>query len=237
MAELGFHVTNIDLTLSASPSFACQNRYNCNREQLPSFKNTEYGMSLAEEKLKNQHWEAFVKLVKKTTPYKRWSTKQYNLRHDRWKKIANTSNHKTGNIKWLQGNLCDMPEIPNNTFDAVVSLSAIEHIAFENLKHAVTEIKRVTKAEARWAVTTSGTEKDRIWFHEPSQSNCFSLRDLEKIFEAIPHVVQDPQVILEKYQNNTYLKENLAKFYFKSEKYGMPWGKWNPQYIPVGLLK
>ncbi len=107
----------------------------------------------------------------------------------------------------------------------------------ENLKAAFKEIKRVVKPNARWAVTTSGTEKSETWFHEPSQGNCFSSTDIGDIFEAISKGEQNPIEILQKYQNNSYLKENLAKFYFKSGKYGMPWGKWDPKYIPVGIFK
>jgi hypothetical protein len=46
---------------------------------------------------------------------------------------------------------------------------------------------------------------------------------------------QNPELILDKYRNCTYLKENLAEFYKKSDKYGMPWGIWDPKYIPIGL--
>jgi ubiquinone/menaquinone biosynthesis C-methylase UbiE len=79
-----------------------------------------------------------------------------------------------------------MPEVLDNTFDAVVSLSAMEHIPYESSQVALNEIKRVLKPFARWSVTTSGTEKAKTWFHEPSQGNCFSSTDLEKIFGAKP---------------------------------------------------
>ena len=107
----------------------------------------------------------------------------------------------------------------------------------ENLKTAFDEIKRVVKPNAHWAVTTSGTEKAETYFHESSQGNCFSCGEFENTFGASPKGEQDPQKILQKYQNCGYLKENLAKFYFKSGKYGMPWGKWDPKYIPVGIFK
>ena len=33
------------------------------------------------------------------------------------------------------------------------------------------------------------------------------------------------------------LRDNLASFYFRSGDNGMPWGKWDPQYQPVGVCK
>jgi hypothetical protein len=42
---------------------------------------------------------------------------------------------------------------------------------------------------------------------------------------------------MEKLRACTELRENLASFYFRSGENGMPWGKWDPQYQSVGVLK
>lgn len=237
MAELGFDVTNIDLNLN-KPGFVYQKRYQCIYEVLPSFKSTKYGTFLSGDDGKKQYLKALIKrIIKQSIPYKWWMARRYAIKHEQWRKTMKLSTAKIGHIEWLKGNLCHIPELPDNTFDAVVSLSAIEHIPLENLEAALYEIKRVVKPDGRWAVTTSGTKMVETWFHELSQSNCFSSHDLEKIFGANPKGKQSPQEILQKYQNNSYLRENLAKFYFKSGKYGMPWGKWNPKYIPVGIFR
>jgi len=237
MAELGFNVTNIDLNLN-NPGFVYQKRYQCTYEALPSFENTNYKAFLNRSDNKEQYLKTAIKnMIKQSMPYKWWSAKRYIEKHERWRKVAPLTTDRTGRLKWLKGNLCNIPEVPEHAFDAVVSLSAIEHIPLENLKTAFDEIKRVVKPNAHWAVTTSGTEKSETWFHESSQGNCFSSTDIGDIFEVIPKGEQNPIEILQKYQNNSYLKENLAKFYFKSGKYGMPWGKWAPKYIPVGIFK
>ena len=236
-AELGFNVTNIDLNLN-KPGFAYQKRYQCTYEALPSFENTNYKAFLNGSDNKEQYLKTAIKnMIKQSMPYKWWSAKRYIEKHEQWRKVSPLTTDRTGRLKWFKGNLCNIPEVSENTFDAVVSLSAIEHIPLENLKTAFDEIKRVVKPNARWAVTMSGTEKSETWFHEPSQGNCFSSTDIGDIFEAISKGEQNPIEILQKYQNNSYLKENIAKFYFKSGKYGMPWGKWNPKYIPVGIFK
>lgn len=236
MAELGFDVTNIDLNLN-KPSFSYQKRYKCTYEILPSFKSTDYKDFLDGLDIKRQFLETVVKdTIKKSMPYQMWSAKQYIKKHEQWERAISLETTRKGQVKWLKGNLCNMPEVQDSTFDAVVSLSAIEHIPLEALKKSLREIKRVLKPDARWAVTTSATEQSKTCYHEPSQSNCFSSSDIEKIFEAIPKGEQNSLEILHKYRNNKYLRENLARFYYKSGRYGMPWGKWDPKYIPVGIF-
>lgn len=240
MAELSFDVTNCDLCASVPP-ISYQKRYRCAYQILPSFKNTNYKDFLETLCREYKVWTSgrvdVKNMIKKLWPYKWWSAKRYAQKHEQWRQEQRLTNTRIGRLQWLAANLCHMPEVPANTFDAVVSLSALEHIPFEALQAALDEIKRVLKPSARWAVTTSGTEKAETWFHESSQGNCFSYADFENIFVARPEGEQNPAEILQKYQDCGYLKENLAKFYFKSGKYGMPWGKWSPKYIPVGIFK
>ena len=61
MAELGFDVTNIDLTLN-KPDFSYQKRYKCTHEALPSFKNTEYGAFLSGTDGKKQYLKSLIKI-------------------------------------------------------------------------------------------------------------------------------------------------------------------------------
>ena len=142
-----------------------------------------------------------------------------------------------GKIEWIAGNLCDLRDIPTDTFDAVVSLSALEHIPIEQLGTALAELSRVLKPNAPWAVTTSGTEQSATWLHEPSQGWCYSVNDLNKRFGAAGARDQDPTSLLERYRNCTYLREHLAGFYTCTERLGMPLGVWDPRYIPVGLSR
>ena len=236
MAELGFDVTNIDLSIT-EPNISYKNRYQITYNILPSFKSTSYNDFFKTNGNIGSGQIGVKNVIKRSWFYKLWLTKRYVQKHEQWRKTQQLEPSRIGQIKWFRANLCNIPEVLDNTFDAIVSLSAVEHIPYESLQAALTEIKRVLKPDARWAVTTSGTEKDETWFHEPSQGNCFSSTDLEKIFGARPEGEQNPHEILQKYQNCGYLKENLAKFYFKSGKYGMPWGIWDPKYLPVGITK
>ena len=88
------------------------------------------------------------------------------------------------------------------------------------------------------AITTSATEQETTWFHHPSKGNCFSEYDLETVFGAHPARSSLPaNEMIGKYRSCTYLKDNLAGFYRDSGENGMPWGKWDPVYFPVGLFQ
>ena len=141
---------------------------------------------------------------------------------------ADARDPSLGTIEWIVGNLCDLREIPAGTFDAVVSLSALEHIPIEQLGTALSELARVSKPDAGWAVTTSGTEQAATWLHEPSQGWCYSVADLKDRFGAIGACEQDPAEMLERYRGSAYLREHLAAFYRHTERCGMPWGIWDP---------
>lgn len=227
LAELGFNVTNVDLVFS-KPPLAYTRRYRTRFEELPSFANTHYSEHIASAKSMKE-WA-------KNSLFYRWlKSIGYGRNHDVWRKANGLSDVHPGTIRRIRGNLCAVPEIASGSFDAAVSLSALEHIPLDMLNTAVAEIKRILKSNAECAVTTSATEKNETWFHYPSQGQCFSALDIERYFGAKPDSDQEPSEILEEYQNCQYLKDNLANFYKKSGKFGMPWGIWNPKYIPLGI--
>lgn len=234
LAELGFNVTNIDMALP-EPPFANRGRYRMERRILPSFKPTEYKSFLDAHfnvgGLKNR----LANWIRQSAFYRAMKAKRYARMHDAWRKQAGLSSQPLGRIEWLVGNLCEMPEIHDASFDAVVSLSAWEHIPSEFLGPALKEIRRTLKPEAQWAVTTSGTEQAKTWWHEPSQCWCFTVEDFESRFEAKAAFPHDPAAVMNRYKQCRYLQENLSTFYKSSGNNGMPWGVWDPKYIPVGL--
>ena len=233
LAEMGFKITNIDMLLP-EPSLINRRRYSTTLTQLSSFQPTNYQEHLFT--FTPPHLLDSIKnLVKGFTYVNNYNLKKYTSMHDFWRNKFGFGNVPIGKIKWIIGNLCNMPEIENDSFDAVVSLSALEHIPINQLGNALSEIGRVLKPEAKWAITTSGTERGNTWFHEPSKGYCFSVKYFKEKFNAKSFKKQNPKEIFQKYKENGYLKENIAQFYFKSGNNGMPWGKWAPQYIPVGI--
>ena len=232
LAELGFNVTNIDL-IHDSLNYTYSSRYKMSIRTLNSFSETSYLNHLDQYR----YISSLTSLIRNNFIFKGLKSKIFTYRHDEWRKKNNLYNDPIGTIEIVKGNLCNMPDIADETFDAIVSLSALEHIPYNHLVNAVQEIKRVLKPNSKWAVTTSGTDKDKTWFHTPSNGSCFSTTDLVSVFEANQSFNQNPEEILLKYRNCNYLQDNLAKFYFKNGNNGMPWGKWDPKYIPVGIYQ
>ena len=232
LAELGFDVTNVDLFHSAPP-MQCRRRYDMHFEALPSYSATDYVSHLASLETRSS-LRALLDDNALGRCVGAMLSVPYNLRHERWRDAAQLSG-PVGKIRWLKGNLCAMPELEMGGFGLVVSLSALEHIPLDMLPSAVSEIRRVLAPQANWAVTTSGSASPQTWFHEPSKGHCFSKDDLGTYFDSIGE--GDPAACLEKYRSNEYLRTHLADFYRNSGNNGMPWGAWNPVYVPVGIWR
>lgn len=139
-----------------------------------------------------------------------------------------------GSVVRMQADMRDMRAVDSGTVDAVVSLSAIEHLDRENIASAVTEFHRVLKPDHPMIITTSASEKE-TWFHEPSRGLCFSAEDLGTLFTVSPAWGSYPEH-LQAIRESAQLRELLHPSYLLSGNNGMPWGKWNPQYVPVGIV-
>jgi SAM-dependent methyltransferase len=135
--------------------------------------------------------------------------------------------------------LATMPLIADNSVDAVVAVSSLEHNHPENLPRVVDELMRVLKPGGL-LLATLGASPDHDWLHEPSQGWCYtdaSLRRQFRLPESISSNYAQFSELLLALKNCDELRLNLANFYFRSGNNGMPWGKWDPQYQPVGVCK
>ena len=144
----------------------------------------------------------------------------------------------TMDIVYWRADLSDLNAITGGAIDAVVSVSALEHNPPEGMAACVRELERVLRPGGAMHVTISGSTKED-WFHEPSKGWCFSEQSITDHF-----ALADPQsnfaeaeALFARLRQGDGLKEHLAGFYFESGNNGMPWGKWDPQYFPVGVRK
>lgn len=235
LAEMGFDMVNLDL-YHVEPGYALQKRYALEKSVMESHRTTSYV-----QHLKGFHrYKNLVKALRdgitESALFRERKASRYAAAHDAWRGDSGNSKFPVGKIRWLTGNLASMPELEEDSFDAVVSLSSLEHVPLDILPRAMGELRRVVKPAGRWAVTTSGTDRTSGWFHENSQGWCFSEADLIKYFGSHLSGAETAGVVLEKYRACDYLREHLGFSYRLSGKNGMPWGKWAPAYVPVALF-
>lgn len=143
-----------------------------------------------------------------------------------------------GGIEFHCADLGYMPSVKTNEFDAVVSISALEHNSRESLVPILKEIRRVAKPDAPLVFTLS-TSINGIAFHEPSHSYCYDEEELKEIYGLSQHTLSNFSQ-KEEYQEmltaSKFCKKYLSSFYFQNDKSGMPNGVWIPQYLPFGLF-
>lgn len=150
-----------------------------------------------------------------------------------------TGLRRLGTVTYYRADMSRMDAIKDSTVDAVVSVSAIEHMEKEKIAMAVKEFERILKPGGTMAVTSSAS-RDRDWFHEPSKGWCYTeetLRDIFRLAPDCPSNYERYDELFEALRNCRELRDNLDPFYFKSGNNGMPWGVWDPKYQPVGIVK
>jgi len=144
-----------------------------------------------------------------------------------------------GKVTIYNQDLKNLADIADNSFDAIVAVSALEHNQPEGLSQVVTELLRVLKPGAPLLATlTAGYPED--WWHEPSSGWCYSDTSLKSLFQldpATPSNYDNYDELMSEIANCVELREGLARFYFQNGNNGMPWGRWEPQYLPVGVCK
>ncbi len=143
-----------------------------------------------------------------------------------------------GQIVFYQCDLTDMPELADGSIDAVVSVSALEHNEPAKLPAVVSEISRVARSGAPCLYTVSATRRGSV-FHPPSSSWL-----LDEAGLAAAYGLHQPESNFARYdelsaalEGSRYLERWLDLGYFRTGDNGMPWGVWDPRYMPVGIRK
>jgi radical SAM protein with 4Fe4S-binding SPASM domain len=148
--------------------------------------------------------------------------------------LIKTTNNTT--IIYYKSDISTLELIESFSVDCVVSISAIEHNNIEHISNCMKELKRVLKIGSPMFITTSATDSN-TWFHEQSKGWCFSEKSLKLFLGINPETsnFHNYKILMDELCKCTFLKEQLAPHYFKSGNNGMPWGKWEPKYMPVGI--
>ncbi|HLG19534.1 MAG TPA: class I SAM-dependent methyltransferase [Bdellovibrionota bacterium] len=144
-----------------------------------------------------------------------------------------------GTVSFYHQDLTSLRDLPSNSFDAIVSISALEHNAPNLLREIVTELLRVLQP-GQPLLATLHAAKERDWFHEPSKGWCYTEGSLRKLFRLEPGATSnyhEYDFLMQNLRDSAELRKNLDPVYFQSGRSGMPWGVWNPEYQPVGIMK
>jgi len=153
--------------------------------------------------------------------------------------VINNSGNICGSVVIYNQDLNNLEDIPPNTIDAVASISALEHNDFDGLVSVIQELTRVLKPGSPIVATLTAAQEEDFW-HTPSNGWCFTDNSLREAFN-LPQTTPSNYHLYSKYlvklRGCAELRDNLAEFYSKSDQNGMPWGIWDPQYMPVGVYK
>jgi ubiquinone/menaquinone biosynthesis C-methylase UbiE len=156
-------------------------------------------------------------------------------RHE--KRVADSG---LGRIFLYKGDLKNLSDLADSAVDGIISISALEHNEHKDFKRCVAELSRVLRPGGKMCITISASTADD-WLHEPSLGWCYSeatLKDLFDLPKDTPSNYEQKHELFERLRGeNNELSKRLAPFYFKSGNNGMPWGIWDPQYQPVGVVK
>jgi SAM-dependent methyltransferase len=144
-----------------------------------------------------------------------------------------------GTIRVLTADLASLRDVADASVDAVVSISSLEHNPPDLLPAIIAELMRVIRPDGL-LIATVGASDAADWYHEPSRGWCYSEASVRSIFQfgdSVPSNYEEYRQILAGIRESAELRDNLAGFYFRSGDNGMPWGKWDPQYLSVGVVK
>jgi SAM-dependent methyltransferase len=144
-----------------------------------------------------------------------------------------------GRVTILRGDLGMLNGVTDRSLDAVVSVSALEHNDPERLPAVVDELLRVLRPGGRLLATLPAA-RDRDWYHVPSAGWCYSEGTLRQAFRLAPAAVSnwtEFDRVFEALCRSRELRSGLSWRYRLSGRNGMPWGRWDPRYHPVGIYK
>lgn len=141
-----------------------------------------------------------------------------------------------GEVEYHCCDLENLEHLETDEFDAVVSVSALEHNPPEKLPPIMAELHRVTKPGAPMLITISVDNPAR--FDKASHSWLLDQAGVAEAYglsAAYSTNFLEIKSVRETLENSKYMRRWLAASYYKSGKNGMPWGRWAPTYLPAGI--
>lgn len=183
---------------------------------------------------------SFIQVLSRPTSgpfYRRWAARLAALARESAGYLF--ASQSSGKVFIYNQDLTNLAEIKDNSLDAIVAISSLEHNSPEGLEQVVTELMRVLKSGGVLLATlTAGRDQD--WWHTASSGWCYTDTSLRRLFKLPPEAPSNYaqyDELFARLKDCAELRENLARFYYQSSDKGMPKGVWNPEYQPVGVCK
>jgi ubiquinone/menaquinone biosynthesis C-methylase UbiE len=183
---------------------------------------------------------SFIQVFNRPTSgpfYRRWAARLAALARESAGYLF--ASQSSGKVFIYNQDLTNLAEIKDNSLDAIVAISSLEHNSPEGLEQVVTELMRVLKpGGVLLATLTAGRDQD--WWHTASSGWCYTDTSLRRLFKLPPEAPSNYaqyDELFARLKDCAELRENLALFYYQSTDKGMPKGVWNPEYQPVGVCK
>ncbi|MBD3391257.1 MAG: methyltransferase domain-containing protein [Chitinivibrionales bacterium] len=145
-----------------------------------------------------------------------------------------------GKIVYYRADLHAMTLVEDCSVDAIVSVSVLSRMPAAQARRAFDECFRALRPGGHSLVTV-GASLDTDRLHQESKTWCFSENTLRSIFglpgDAPSNFAQAAAIMDEIKQPGNELHRRLAAFYSSSGANGMPWGVWDPKYLPAGIAR
>ena len=146
----------------------------------------------------------------------------------------------SGSVAMYRGDLINLPQISNDSVDAVISISAIEHNSYkDDIRRIRIELERVLKPGGMMLITLPAA-RDEDWFMEAANAWCLTDRTIRWVFDLEDRVPSNFSAYDEIYRgivNSLELSRSVSWRYRCRSNSGLPRAKWPPKYVPVAILK
>lgn len=155
-----------------------------------------------------------------------------------WSEALRYSRNDYGQVIYINCDFAKINGFKNESFDCIVSVSAIEHNEPVRIKEAIAGFERLLKKGTPMMVTTSAA-KDKDWYFKACKGWCFSYSTLCEVFNisGCPNNFGRFDDLLQQLKDCELIKKMIPKIYFRSPDNGLPWGIYEPKYQPVGVIK
>jgi hypothetical protein len=143
-----------------------------------------------------------------------------------------------GKVRYIKGDFTDLKKIESGSVDCIVSVSALEHNSFEDIRKSVGEFTRVLKKGAPMAITLSAA-RGSDWYFKPCEGWCLGDRTIRELFGMgdCPSNFERYDELFTKLRRSGEIKGRISRHYKVSGENGLPWGVYDPKYQPVGVFK